>query len=138
MLGLGQEVEEVALVELGLADLTALEELLAPAVEGAVEDSEEDADFLGEDLAGIVVELAEDVDILERSLGLVGSRHCDGLSYGSGDVSSSGLGICEELEWDRSEQVDNISVTYNCSHRCRSTWASRFLYVVTSLTPARA
>jgi hypothetical protein len=45
VLGLWQEVEELALVELGLPDLATLEKLLAPCVESTVQDSEEDGDF---------------------------------------------------------------------------------------------
>ena len=45
VLGLWEEVEEVALVELGLPDLATLEKLLAPRVESTVQDSEEDGDF---------------------------------------------------------------------------------------------
>lgn len=68
VLGLGQEVGEMALVDFGLAVYTALEEGLAGGIEGAVQDSEESASILGKDPAAIVVQGTKDGDILELSL----------------------------------------------------------------------
>lgn len=68
VLGLGEEVEQVALVNLGLAVDTALQEGLAGRVEGTVEDGEESTSILGEDLAGIIIESSEDGDVLELSV----------------------------------------------------------------------
>jgi hypothetical protein len=65
VLGLGEEVRQMALVNLGLAIDTALQEGFPGRVEGAVEDSEESAGFLGEDLAMLVVHGAQDGDILK-------------------------------------------------------------------------
>jgi hypothetical protein len=65
VLGLGEEVREMALVDLGLAIDTALEEGFPGRVEGAVEDGKESASFLGEDLAMLVIHSAQDGDILE-------------------------------------------------------------------------
>lgn len=64
VLSLGQEVGEMALVNLGLAVNAALEEGLARGVEGAVQNSEESAGVLREDPAGVVVQAAEDGDVL--------------------------------------------------------------------------
>lgn len=55
----------MTLVDLGLAIDTALQEGFPGRVEGAVEDGEESASFLGEDLAMLVVHGAQDGDILE-------------------------------------------------------------------------
>lgn len=66
VLGLWEEVEEVALVELGLANLAALEQGLAGAIERAVQESKEDGCVFGQDLAGLVVEGSEDVDFAEN------------------------------------------------------------------------
>lgn len=68
MLGLGQEVGQVAAVDLGLLVDAALQESLAGRVEGAVQDGEEGAGVLGEDLAGVVVQSTQDGDILELSV----------------------------------------------------------------------
>jgi len=65
VLGFGKEIWEVALVELGLSNYTTLEKLLATLIEGSVEESEEDDGILIQDLARLVIELTEDVDILE-------------------------------------------------------------------------
>lgn len=70
VLCLGQEVGEVALVNLGLAVDTALEEGLASRVEGAVEDGEEGTGVLGEDLASFRAHIAEDDDVLELGVDL--------------------------------------------------------------------
>lgn len=68
VLGLGQEVGQVAAVDLGLLVDTALQESLAGRVEGAVQDGEEGAGVLGEDLAAVVVQSTQDGDILELSV----------------------------------------------------------------------
>ena len=68
VLGLRQEVEQVALVNLGLTVNPALEESLASGVEGPVEDGEESTSILGEDLAGVIIQSAQDGDILELSV----------------------------------------------------------------------
>lgn len=65
VLGLGQEVEQVALVELGLAEHSPLQELLSAVVECAVEKGKEDSSVLAEDVTVRVVQLAEDVDLAE-------------------------------------------------------------------------
>lgn len=75
MCGLWKEVELGALVELLLADLATLKESLAAGVECAVEDSKEDGSLLGEDLAGLVIELSKKVDVLQDLLGIDWCRH---------------------------------------------------------------
>lgn len=74
VLGLGEEVEQLALVELGLADDTALEQLFPALVECAVEEGEEDGGVLAEDMARLVVESAEDVDLAQN--GVRAGGHC--------------------------------------------------------------
>ena len=68
MLGFRQEIEQVALVNLRLAVHPALEEGLASGVKGPVEDGEESTSILGEDLAGVIIQSAQDGDILELSV----------------------------------------------------------------------
>jgi hypothetical protein len=75
MLGLRQEVEQVALVELGLSDHASLEESLPALVECAVEQGEEDGSILAEDVTLVVLQLAEDVDLAEDGFGVGG--HCE-------------------------------------------------------------
>lgn len=65
MLRLGQKVRQHAPIELRLTQLTFLEEVLALAVEAAVQESEEGKGLGGEDLAVGVVDFAEDADALE-------------------------------------------------------------------------
>lgn len=65
MLGLWKEIWENALVELGLSDNTALEELLSSCVEGSVEESDESNGIFGEDLLVGVVDDARDGDPLD-------------------------------------------------------------------------
>lgn len=69
MFGLGQEVREGALVQFGLADLAALQQLLAGVVEGAVQQGEEGEGLGGEDFAVLLLDGAKDVDALEDGLG---------------------------------------------------------------------
>lgn len=75
MLGLGEEVELVAIVKLLLANLAPLEKGLACSVEGAVEHGEEDDGLFAEHSPPLVVEPAEDVDILQDLVGVDGRRH---------------------------------------------------------------
>ena len=83
VLGLGQEVGEGALVQLGLADLAALEEGLAGWVEGALEQGEEGQGLRGQDLALRLLDRAEDGDALE-----------DGLVAGHGVCLGGGVYTC--------------------------------------------
>ena len=89
VLGLGEEVGQVALVDLGLAIDAALQQGLAGGIEGAVQDGEESTCFLGQDLAGVIGDVSQDGDILQ--LGLDGSH--DG-----------------ELEFDRKKQDHPIHI----------------------------
>ena len=75
VLGLGEEVEQVAFVELCLADDTPLQECLASAIECAVEQRKEDCGVLGQDLAGLRVQGAEDLDVREDLFTI--DCHCD-------------------------------------------------------------
>lgn len=68
VLGLGQEVEQVALVNLGLTIHPTLEEGLASRVKGPVQDGQEGTRILGEDLASFIADGAQDGDVLELSL----------------------------------------------------------------------
>lgn len=77
MFGLGQEVEQVATVNLGLALDAALQQGLAGAIEGAVQQGQEGDGLLGEDLAGLVADGAEDGDVFELR---VDRRHVVSLS----------------------------------------------------------
>lgn len=63
VLGFGEEVELFALVEVGLAYLAAFEQRLSSLVEGAVEEGEEDGDILVQDVLGLIIESAMDVDV---------------------------------------------------------------------------
>ena len=65
VLGLWEEIWENALVELGLSDHTALEELLSSCVERSVEESKERNGVLGEDLLVGVVDDTRDVNTLD-------------------------------------------------------------------------
>lgn len=69
VLCLGEEIGQDAAVELGLANLAALEQRLASGVEGAVEESEECESLRGEDLFVLRLDSAEDGDALEDSVG---------------------------------------------------------------------
>lgn len=69
VLSLGEEVREDTAVDLGLADDAALEKGLASRVEGALEEGEEGEGLRGEDLALVVLDLAEDIDALEDGIG---------------------------------------------------------------------
>lgn len=69
VLGLGQEVWEGALVELGLADLAALQQLLASVVERTVQQGKESEGLRSKDLAMLLLDGAEDVDALEDGVG---------------------------------------------------------------------
>jgi hypothetical protein len=64
LLGLWKEVEEIALVELGLPGYSSLEQRLPALVECAVEECQKDARVLAEDVTVLVVEVSEDVDLL--------------------------------------------------------------------------
>lgn len=75
VLGLWEEVWEVALVELRLADHTSLEQLLSSGVESSVQHGEEDDSVLVQDLLLLVIDVSEDVDILEDGLGIWRANH---------------------------------------------------------------
>lgn len=81
VLGLWQKVELAALVKLQLANLASLKKSLACGVEGAVEEGEEGGCILGEDLAGLVIERSEDLDVREN-LFLGVNRHVGDTVYG--------------------------------------------------------
>lgn len=68
MLGLGQEVKEITLVKLGLAEHSSLQELLAAVVECAVEEGKEDSSVFVKDVTVGIVQLAKDVDIAENGV----------------------------------------------------------------------
>ena len=65
MLGLGEEIGKFASIELGLTGHASLQQFLASLVECAVEKGQEDSSFLGNDLAVLVIERSEDVDLTE-------------------------------------------------------------------------
>lgn len=70
VLGLGEEVGQMTLVDLGLAVNSTLQESFAGRVEGAVQDGEEGTGILGEDLAGLLGDGAQDGDILHLGIDL--------------------------------------------------------------------
>jgi hypothetical protein len=78
VLGLGEEIEEVALVELSLTQHSPLQKLLSAVVECAVEKSKEDSSIFAEDVTVGVVQLAEDVNLAEN--GISAGCHCDNVS----------------------------------------------------------
>ena len=53
----------MSLVKLGLSDHSPLEESLSGAIEGTVKQSKEDSSFFAQDLAGLFVERAENIDV---------------------------------------------------------------------------
>ena len=73
-LRLGQKVGPLAGIPALLAELALVEELPARGLKGPVQDGEELEGVWGEDLAGLVVDLAEQRDLL----GTVGGEdHCE-------------------------------------------------------------
>lgn len=74
VLGLGEEVGEDTAVDLGLAELTALEEVLASLVEGTVEEGDEGESLGSQDLPLVLLNGAADGDALEKSLD---GSHCE-------------------------------------------------------------
>jgi hypothetical protein len=74
VLGLGKEVEQVALVEVCLSYNASLEESFPALVECAVEEGEEDSSVFAQNLAGLVVQCAEDVNLAQEIVCF--SCHC--------------------------------------------------------------
>lgn len=72
VLGLWEEVEQIALVEFCLSDHTTLEESFPALVECAVEESKEDGSIFAQDVSVLVIELAEDVNLAENGIGIRG------------------------------------------------------------------
>ena len=70
VLCLREEVGKVALVELLLASRSSAQQVLAGGVEGSMEHGEEDEGVLVQDATSLVVERAEDVDVLEHVVGV--------------------------------------------------------------------
>lgn len=66
VLSLREEVGKLAGVELGLAGFASLQQFLASLVECAVEKGQEDGSLLGDDLASLLIERSEDVDLTEN------------------------------------------------------------------------
>lgn len=97
MLGLGEEVELVAIVKLLLANLAPLEKRLACSVEGAVEHGEEDDGLFAEHSPPLVVEPAEDVDILQDLVCVDGRRH-DGRYEEMGGTLQTRGGFCTRMD----------------------------------------
>jgi hypothetical protein len=71
---LGEEVEEIALIELGLSDYASLQERFPALVECAVEEGKEDCGIFAEDMAVLVAQCAEDVHLAEDGVGA--GSHC--------------------------------------------------------------
>lgn len=63
MLGLWKEIEKVSLVELSLSNHSSLKKGFPAFIECAVEECKEDAGILAEDMAVLIIEVAEDVDL---------------------------------------------------------------------------
>jgi hypothetical protein len=70
VLGFGEEVEKVSLVELGLPDYSSLKQRFPALVECAVEERKEDTSVLAEDVTVLVVEITEDVDLAQDGIGI--------------------------------------------------------------------
>lgn len=70
VLGLWEEVEQIALVELCLSNHTALKESFPALVECAVEKRKEDGSIFAKDVSVLVIELTEDVDLAEDGIGI--------------------------------------------------------------------
>ena len=68
MLGLWEEVEQIAFIQLGLADHSALKKCFPALIECAVEKCKEDGSIFAEDVSVLVIQLAEDVDLAEDSI----------------------------------------------------------------------
>jgi hypothetical protein len=81
-----EEVEQVALVELGLSGHSPLQQVLTALVKCAVQESEEDGGILAENVPVLVIELAEDIDLAEDGVGI--SCHCRGESYATSIVGN--------------------------------------------------
>jgi hypothetical protein len=105
--GLWEEVEQVALVELGLSDHASLEERLPALVECAVEKGEEDGSILAENVSVLVVQLAEDVDLAEDGVGI--GCHCE--------VWRWCLFDCSYAHGARSEECDDVGVRRGLGRR---------------------
>jgi len=75
VLGLWEEVEKISLVELSLSDYSSLKQRLPALIECAVEKRKEDTGVLAEDVTVLVVEVAEDVDLPQDTIGA--SCHCE-------------------------------------------------------------
>lgn len=70
VLGLGKEVGQLAIINSSLAVDPTLQQGFPGRVEGAVQDGEEGTGFLGEDLAGVNVDVTEDGNIPQMVLDL--------------------------------------------------------------------
>jgi hypothetical protein len=70
VLGLWKEVKKVALVELGLSDHASLEKSFPALVECAVQKGKENSSIFAKNVTVLVVELTEDVDLAENSVGI--------------------------------------------------------------------
>jgi len=68
VLGFWQEVRENALVELGLTDVTALQELFTSAIERSMKKRKEGRSILVQDLARLVVQRAVDGHTLKNGV----------------------------------------------------------------------
>lgn len=91
---LGEEVEQLPLVKLGLANYTSLQEGFPALVECAVQQREEDGGIFAEDVPVLVVQGAEDVDLAQLRVGR-GSH--DGLCSA---VNAIGLDVEVEVEME--------------------------------------
>jgi hypothetical protein len=74
VLGLWQEVEDVTLVKLGLSDIPSLKESLACAIERAVEHCEEDGSILAKYLSGLVIERAQNINVIQSLVDVDGAN----------------------------------------------------------------
>lgn len=109
MSGLWEEVGQIALVKLDLADNAALEQGFATGVESSVQKSEEDNGISVQNLARLVVQRTENVDALENGSGVGGvvglglgseldlGGHCGGL-----DAILEALRRCKMVKVDGS------------------------------------
>lgn len=124
VLGLGQEVKEVALVKLSLAEYSPLQELLSAVVECAVEKGKEDSSILAENVTVGVVQLAKDVNLTED--GVSAGCHC-------------GLYLCMISVYMQLQCILKVQGVRNAMmYACGEGWAARLYNLCYKRHPSRS
>jgi hypothetical protein len=104
VLGLGEEVEKVTLVELSLANHSSLQELLPAVVECAVEESKKYSSILAKNVTVGVVQFAEDVNLAKNGVGA--GCHYDLYRF----MVVLCMQLCEYTQCTGSEECDDVCV----------------------------